>query len=169
MHTPRSGLMSEMAYLFIIHGIAVLVVNVDSDSEIIVIATFLEVAEGIIKKFRYPFWQGVATEVNFVTNSKRVSAVTLGMSTYAYGDHSMPKFICHYRSSADSRPGMADYVLQRVYAWRNGPGLFHVNFLVVLHSFRDVGQLAESSTESTLCTSHIELVPYLEARLYLEK
>ena len=157
--------MPEVAYLFVINGVAVIVIYVDSDSEVIVIATFLEVAEGIIKKFRYPFWQGVATEVNFVTNSKRVSAVSLGVSAYADGDHSMPKFICHYRSPADSRPGMADYVLQRINAWRNGPGLFHVYFLGVLHSVRDVGQLAESSAESTLCTSHIELVPYLEARL----
>ena len=141
--------MSEMAYLFIIHGIAVIVVNVDSDSKFIVIATFLEVAVGIIKKFRYPFWQGVAIEIDFVTNSKSVSAVTLSMSTNAYGDNGMPKLISHYRSSADSRPGMADYVLQRVYAWSNGPGLLHAYLLVVLHRFNDIGQFAESCSKGT--------------------
>ena len=82
--------MPKMTYFFIVHKIAVLLILVDIDRELIVNATFLEVAESVIKKFWYPFWHGVATEVDLVAHTKSVSAIALSMSTDAYRNDGVP-------------------------------------------------------------------------------
>ena len=151
------------------HGVTVHLIFVDIDRDLIADAALLEVTESIIKKFWYPFWHGVATEVDLVAHTKGIPAIAHSVSTDADRDDVVPKIISYYRSPAYARPVMADHMLQRVDARCYRPGLLDGDFLVVLLGLGNVGQFAESSAERILRTGHVELIFYFETSLQLEE